>query len=90
MNLNVYVVFDKAVGTYERPQFMRSDAEALRAFFAAVDKEDSPFHMHPEDYAFFRIGTYDDQRGLLRPEEPTCLARAHEYLNSSRSKDDAS
>lgn len=82
MNMNIFVVLDKAVGAYERPQFFRSDAEAMRAFVTAVEKPDSPFHLHPEDYSFFRVGTYDDQTGELRPEEPKCHARAIDVVMS--------
>ena len=79
MKLNFYTVFDKAVGAYMRPFVMQSDGQAVRHFEDEVNG-DNPIAKHPEDYALFRIGMFDDQSGELIPEECQCLRRAHEVV----------
>lgn len=78
MKLNLYSVFDKATQAYMRPSFFQSDAQAVRAFIDECRKDETPMYAHPEDYAFFRIGMFEDNTGELTAEEPTCLVRAHE------------
>ena len=83
MNLNVYSIFDKAVRAYMRPFFMRTDAEALRAFVADIRSEDSMVGKHPEDYSLFRIGEFDGEVGVLTgTDDPRCLGRAHELVQA--------
>lgn len=84
MKLNIYSVFDKAVGAYMRPFFMQSDGQATRGFTDECVRADSEMSKHPEDYALFRVGIFDDNKGMLTVEEPQCLARAHECIALSR------
>ena len=74
----IFSTYDKAVVAYMRPWFAISEGQALRAFADEVQREGSDLKKHPEDYALFRMGTFDDNSGELVAEEPTCLARAHE------------
>jgi hypothetical protein len=84
MRLNIYTIFDTASGAYLRPFFMRSDGEALRMFENESINAESPVGQHPEDYSLFRIGTYDDNKGELHPEDRECLATALEVVAASR------
>ena len=78
MKMNFYAIYDKAVGAYMRPFVLQSDGQAVRGFTDEVNNPETPLHAHPEDYALFRIGIFDDSSAVITPEEPTCLARAHE------------
>jgi hypothetical protein len=78
MKLNFYSVFDKAIGAYTRPFVMQSDGQAMRQFADEATKEGTPIEKHPEDYALFRIGVFNESTGEITPEEPLCLVRAHE------------
>ena len=82
--LIMYAVRDKAVEAFMRPFFFQSDGQALRAFIDDVQNADSPIARHPEDYALFRLGVVDCHDGSMSPEEPKCLARAHELVKKSR------
>jgi hypothetical protein len=86
MRLNVYTIFDVASGAYMRPFFLQSDGQAMRAFTDIATDAEHDVGAHPEDYSLFRIGTYDDNRGQLVPEDPECLATALEVVASSRNK----
>jgi len=65
MILQIYTVLDKAVSAYLPPFFCRSDAEAVRSFRDAVNKQDHQFHLHADDYVLYRVGAFDDALGLL-------------------------
>ena len=84
MELVMYSVYDKAVGAYMRPFFMQSDGQATRMFMDDANNADSPISAHPEDYSLFRCGRWYDEGGDLVPEEPVCIARAHELVEESR------
>lgn len=76
-----FTVYDVKAGAYLPPFFMRSNAAAMRAFSDAVNGGNEQFSSHPEDYVLFRIGTYDDDRGILDAEVPhTTLCKAIEVL----------
>lgn len=85
--LVIYAVYDKAVGAYMRPFPMQSDGQATRHFQDEAIRADSPIANHPEDFSIFRVGMFDDQKGELTYEEPTCLARAHELIALARKVD---
>ena len=84
MQLIVFTIFDSASGAYLRPFFQRSNGEALRTFENECVAAESPIANHPEDYSLYRIGTYDDNKGELYPEDRFCLATAAEVVASSR------
>lgn len=71
-------VYDKAVGVYGRPMFLRSDGEAVRVFQDEVNREaaDNMLHKHPEDYSLHRVGTWDDDTGEPIAEHIKKLADA--------------
>lgn len=86
MKLNIYSIYDKAVQAYMRPFFLQADSAAKRAFGDLVVDADHEISKHPEDYALFRIGEFDDGTGELDQCEPLCLARAHEIAAESRAR----
>lgn len=86
MRLNVYTIFDSASQAYMRPFFMQSDGQALRSFTDIAQDADHEIGKHPEDYSLYRIGTYDDQKGALHPEDKECLATAQEVVAAAKEK----
>lgn len=86
MNYNIYAVYDSAVNAYMRPFTMQSDGQALRGFTDESVNAESPVAQHPEDYALFRIGTYDERTGMIEAIEPKCIGRAHELAAATRAR----
>ena len=84
MRVFAYAVFDTASGVYDRPFFMHSDGVAMRSFGDAVVGNDSVVGKHPEDFTLFRIGEFDDNKGILKGESPVCLCTALEMVAESR------
>lgn len=82
MKLNLYAIYDKGVNCYLRPLIFQADGQALRWFSDEVLRGDSDMGRHPEDYAFFRVGSFDCDTAEVCGEEPRCLARAHELVSS--------
>lgn len=68
MLLNVYSVYDIKAEAYLPPFFLRTDAEAIRSFTSASLDENHPFCKHSDDYALFRLGSFDDDDGELVAE----------------------
>jgi hypothetical protein len=66
MRMNVYSVFDRASGVYDRPWCAHSDQAACRSFSDVACDADHPVGKHPDDFTLFRVGTWNDEKGELR------------------------
>lgn len=71
-------IYDTATEAYMRPFTAQSSGQAMRMFEDEARRPESEIGKHPEDYALFKIATFDDNRGHIEPIEPICLRRAHE------------
>jgi hypothetical protein len=79
MTLCKYTIYDSALEAYHQDYSLENDAIALRQF-ADMANEETQIAKNPEDYSLWRIGTFETTTGELNPEEPTCLAKAHEHV----------
>lgn len=84
MKMNIYAIFDKAIGAYMRPFFMQADGQAIRAFTDLAVQADHEIGQHPEDYSLYRLGSFDDSNAEIEVVDARCLARAHELAAKSR------
>lgn len=58
----------------------RNHMEAVRAFELAVNQAGTKFNAHPEDFAFYEIGTWDDETGTYENNETkVCLGVASDF-----------
>ena len=71
-------VYDKAIAAYLRPYFCQTIPAGERLFRQAALDPQSPFYAHPEHYALFLVGTWDDNDCTLTSFEPEVILRAHE------------
>ena len=79
MIYKVYAIYDRALEAYTSPMFFRANGEALRAFMDEAARADSKINVHPEDFAIWFVGTWNEDTGeLLGLEEPMLLARAYD------------
>ena len=79
MILCKYTIYDSALEAYHQDYSLENDAIALRQF-ADMANEETQIAKNPEDYSLWRIGTFETTTGELNPEDPTCLAKAHEHV----------
>ena len=84
MNLNLYSVYDTAAAVYSRPFAATSDPAAIRTFCDIASDATHDIGKHPEDYTLMRLGTFDDNDGTIRPEDPTRLITGLEAYASAR------
>ena len=76
--LIVTAIYDSKVKEYSKPYFFRSREEALRSWMDVVNKEDSDFHRHPEDYTMFELAEFSIEQGAFKNHEaPVSLGTAH-------------
>ena len=70
MKTNAYSIYDRKTLTYHLPFFQTTDGAAVRAFVDLCSDTTTTVGRHPVDYVLFRIGTYDDELGLMVAETP--------------------
>lgn len=80
----IIAVYDVKSACYARPVAVPADGAAIRSFQDAVNDKSTEYHKHPEDYAMFNIGTYDDQSGEITSSKPRQLAQAASLLDPTK------
>lgn len=74
-----YAVFDKKAIAYNTPFFCATDGLALRAFGDLVQDAHTVIAKHPEDFALYRVGSFNVETGVFTMEgfiEDTCNGAA--------------
>jgi hypothetical protein len=80
----VYAVVDLKIGSYSQPFFVPAKGVATRTFTDAVADTSSMLYKHPEDYALYELGTFDDVSGLFENlEKPINCGLASQFANRS-------
>lgn len=78
--LKIFSIYDKKAVAYNQPYFFPQTGQALRAFADLVNDNTSPLCRHPEDFALFHIGEYNDNTGVITPVTPNPI-HIEEALN---------
>lgn len=79
MKLELFSVYDSKAHIFNAPMFLRSKGEALRTFTDTANDPKSQIAKHPEDYSLHHIGSYDDNTGVVTPQNPENMGLASEY-----------
>ncbi len=87
MLMQIYSIYDTAVGAYMRPFFSQADGDATRMFSDLCMDAEHPVGRHPEDYSLFRLGGFNDQDGKVIGDGPECLSTALEMIALRRRND---
>ena len=61
----ICAVRDKATDAFGRPIFVATAAVGIRSFQDEINRDspDNAFHVHPDDYDLYDLGTFDDNTG---------------------------
>lgn len=59
MEYLVYVIYDKKVGEYNLPFYVRHPVQARRSFESTINTDGTVMHDYPEDYDLYCLGRYD-------------------------------
>lgn len=80
MLLKIYSIRDNGAEAYMPPFFMHANGLATRAFADMANDPSHPIGQHPEDYALFEIGLFDDSNAQITMlEQANPLGVAIEY-----------
>lgn len=88
MKLLLISVYDSAIEAYTRPFPVQTLGQATRSFTDECTRQDSEIGQHPQDYALFQVGEFNDHDGLVTPTTPPkCIAKAHEVIAFQKAKE---
>lgn len=76
MKLNVYAIFDQKAANFGVPFFLNNNAIAIRGFTDLTNDPKSRVNAHPEDYALYLLGEYDDGTAVIVTKKPIPLINA--------------
>lgn len=73
--MKIYSVRDKKAAEFGQPMAMPTDAHAVRSFTQEVNRADTAnmLNQYPEDFAIYRVGTFDQDTGDITPETTMLL-----------------
>lgn len=74
MNMNIYTVWDMKAGVFLAPFTIQSDGLARRAMAGCLMEDEHMFARHPEDFALFHVGEWDDLTAGIEPCTPRAIA----------------
>lgn len=73
MASRILAVRDRAIDAFGQPIFVLAIGQGVRSFADEINRADSAFGSHPEDYDLYHIGEYDDATGILIAVTPPKL-----------------
>lgn len=86
MKMQVYSLYDAAIGAYAKPFFMQSVGQALRGLKDLLADHNSEVAKHPEDYILFKLGEFDDETGKFVSDGPVSIANCVELVSEARNR----
>ena len=67
---------------FGRPYCVQSEGSGIRSFSDEVNRsaDDNLLYKHPEDFALYRVGTFDDSDGIVVAEQHKLLVLARDMV----------
>lgn len=75
----IYAIKDLNADYYMQPMFMRTDAEAKRAFEIGVSDPDSFLSKFPNQFDLCKLGSYDDATGQISNDSVKWLCNGNDF-----------
>ncbi|UDN67636.1 nonstructural protein [robinz microvirus RP_78] len=69
MILQIFSVRDVQAEAFMQPFFAPAIGAALRSLTDAVNDEKHEFSKHSSDYTLYHLGSFDDNTGMVIPED---------------------
>lgn len=82
MNMIIFSVYDSKGTVYARPFFAHNVGSAVRSFADIANDKTHPIGQHPEDYALYQIGEWDDSSCNFKLHEKRSLGTALEMVKT--------
>lgn len=70
MLLGAFSLYDRKALVYSTPFFAVNDPAAIRSVTDLAGDLNTTVGRHPADFVLFRVGSWDDSKGLLLAESP--------------------
>lgn len=87
MKLEIFSMYDQRAGAFITPFFLPNLAMALRGIKSAAESETHMFHKHPNDFALYKLGSFDDSSAkletLMQPEHIGLVSQIVEEYDSA-------
>lgn len=80
-DLDVFIIYDSKVGSYERPHFERNGQVVMREIlnmFRDPAQAKNKYLVNAEDYSVYRVGTLDVSSGKLECFAPEHVCNMHD------------
>ena len=81
MKMNLYSIFDTKSGVFDRPFCAVSDGAATRAFGDMCKEPESVIGKHPDDFALYRVGSWNNVDAQITVEPKECMITGPEILS---------
>lgn len=81
MKLLAFTVYDSKAEAYLRPFFAGNRGQAMRSFGDACNDASHEFNKHAEDYTLFYIGAFNEESGMLEPDQMSTLGNALTFIS---------
>lgn len=79
----IYSIRDAKIEAFGQPFLFVKPGPAIRAFADEVSNPQSNLFKHPEDFALFHLGYYDDETGLFTSlPQPEQISLAINHVSS--------
>lgn len=87
----ICAVRDAKAEVFGRPIFVNTVGEAVRIFTDEVNRtsSDNVYANHPEDFALYELGTFDDNSGLINALPIVKIIVQADQLKERKVKDNA-
>lgn len=80
MITTIYSVYDSKAAAHNVPFFFARDQMAVRAFTDLCNDPQSRIAAHPSDYSLVKVGTFNDDTGLITSMKPITLGIGSSFV----------
>lgn len=83
MIVKIFSIYDSKAKLWTKPMFTQTEGGMLRSFMDISNDENQPIGQHPEDYALFQIGEFNEDTGNIKGFDNTerkSMGRALDFV----------
>lgn len=65
MEQKIFSIYDSKAKIWSRPMYVQETGQMIREFQDIANDKNHPIGKHPEDYALYQIGIWEDKHGIM-------------------------
>lgn len=78
--MEMYSIQDQKSGEFTPPFVSPNNATAMRSFESTARNASGDLQTHPEDFALWHIGSFDQFEGTVKAVPRKCLGHASDFF----------